>query len=711
VADAAGRPEEVTIPLREFEALAEENAQLRLGYARANQYIRDKINQLLEVMGTSPLRAEELDDRTLIELDPIGIVSSSFRQVLSHLHATNGQLKLAHEEIQAIFDAAGFGILVIDRDLRILACNNKLREQFAATTVAVGGPCHQAVCRLDDPARSCPFLEVFATGSSRRQEDWVIDGKHFDVVGTPVKDQQGAVTSVVMVYADITDRVRAERALRESEERYRDLFENAHDLIMSIRLDGSLEYVNRAWCETLGYSLEESTRLSIFQLLHPECHEECRSRIERLLAGGPGMHMGTIFLAKDGRKVVVDGEVTAVKDQGKMTGLRGILRDVTEKELFEEELLKREKLESVGLLAGGIAHDFNNILTAILGNINLAERQVPPGEEAHARLLEAEKATLSARDLTQQLLTFAQGGLPVRKASTIGNLLREQAAFALRGSSVSCHFDIAPDLWAAEVDEGQIGQVVNNLVINAVQATAGSGQIQVGARNARVGPGDGLALPEGRYVLISVQDKGCGIPKENLQRMFDPYFTTKKEGTGLGLAITYSIVKKHEGLIRVDSAVGEGSTFAVYLPACEAPRPAEPVAASAPARGMGRILLLDDEEIIRDVGTQMLLILGYEVAVASDGAEAVRLYREAIAAGRRFDAVIMDLTIPGGMGGKEAVAELREIDPGVRAVVSSGYSTDPVMAQFRDHGFRGVVVKPYRLGELGEAVRRVLADG
>jgi PAS domain S-box-containing protein len=693
-----------------LEALAAENARLRQRYARANLYVREKVNELLQVMGTTPLRTEELDDETLIELDPIGIVATSFLQILDHLNTTNEKLRFAHQEIQAVFDSAGFGILVIDRSMRILAYNARLREQFfPAAADPLHGPCHAVVCGLQVPARDCPFVRIFREGSPQRVTDWVIGGRHYEVIGTPMRDPDGQVTSVVMVYADITERIAAEAALRRSEERYRDLFENAHDLIVSVRLDGSIEYVNQAWCRTLGYTREEAAALSLGALLHPECSTECRDKLRELLERGESEHMHTILRAKGGEKVVVDGDVTAVHDQGRRVALRGILRDVTEKEQLEEEMRKREKLESIGLLAGGIAHDFNNILTAILGNLNLAALHVRPGEALAARLKEAEHAALSARDLTQQLLTFSRGGQPVKKVADLGELVRQQAAFALRGSAVSCRYDIAPDLRAAEVDAGQIGQVVSNLVINAVQATRGGGRIFVGARNAEVSPRDGLPLPAGAYVLLTVRDEGCGIPAENLQRIFDPYFTTKPEGNGLGLSIVHSIVSKHGGCVRVASVSGEGSTFSVYLPATEqqaAPEAREPEPAPA---GKGRVLVLDDEAIVREVATHMLRELGYEVECAPDGAEALRLYRAALDSGGRFDAVIMDLTIPGGMGGGEAIAQLRAIDPGVRAIVSSGYSNDPIMARCGDFGFCGVIAKPYKLADLAAVVREAVA--
>jgi PAS domain S-box-containing protein len=687
----------------------QELRRLRERHALATRYIREKVDELLKVIGTSPLRPEELDDETLIGLDPIGIVAGSFRQVLGHLNRTNDQLRFAHAELQAIFDSTGLGVLVIDRDQRILASNAKLREQFGTGDVDLTGrSCREVICKADRPDRPCPFRVTLDTGETYRCPDWPVGDRHFDIVESALRNPAGEVTGSVLVYSDITERVLAEAALRRSEERYRDLFENTSDLILSVRTDGSLEYVNNAWCATLGYSRAESERLRLLDLLHPECDTSCRQRFGALLRGEGGGRMRTVLVAKGGRMVVLEGDVRVVREDGRPVGLRAIFSDTTEREVLEEELRKREKLESVGLLAGGIAHDFNNILTAVLGNINLAQAVADPQDPVHARLAEAEKAALAARGLTQQLLTFSKGGSPVKRPALIAQLVSEHAVFACRGSSSIARISAAPDLWATEVDEGQIGQVVNNLVLNAVQAMAGSGTVTVNTDNVTLGPSQDPLQPQGRFVRITVQDAGCGIPRENLQRMFDPYFTTKQGGSGLGLAVTYSIVRQHGGHTRVASEPGVGTTFTVYLPASDqAAAPALPAPAAAPA-GRGRILVMDDEPVVRETATAMLAELGYRVECVTDGAAALAAYEQARAQGRPFDAVIMDLTIPGGMGGKEAIRLFRERDPAVRAIVSSGYSNDPVMAKHAEHGFAAVITKPYRLSDLGAALRTAL---
>ncbi|HEX2860511.1 MAG TPA: ATP-binding protein, partial [Lacunisphaera sp.] len=389
-----------------------------------------------------------------------------------------------------------------------------------------------------------------------------------------------------------------------------------------------------------------------------------------------------------------------------------VFRDVTEQERLEQELVRATRLESVGVLAGGIAHDFNNILTAVMGNLALAQLDIAPDTPAGSSLRSAEKAALRARDLTQQLLTFAKGGEPVRTAVQLDAIVREMTSFALHGSHVKAHYDMAPDLWPADADKGQIGRVVQNLVINAVQAMPRGGNLSVVVRND---PHDGMSQPglaPGDYIQIAISDTGEGIKSEHVARIFDPYFTTKQTGTGLGLAAVYSIVKKHRGHIEVDSQVGQGTTFRIWLPALR-DRQANtdtrlPWAAGAPERLTGRVLFMDDEEIIRDMAAGLLRRFGLSVDCAVDGAEAVEKYRAAAAGGSKYDLVIMDLTVPGGMGGLAALGKLREIDAAVKAVVSSGYSSDPVLANYRAHGFVAVVAKPYESHEISRVLREVL---
>lgn len=382
--------------------------------------------------------------------------------------------------------------------------------------------------------------------------------------------------------------------------------------------------------------------------------------------------------------------------------------DVTRRKRMEEELLKIEKLESIGVLAGGIAHDLNNMLTSVMGNISLARIYEDPSKKDR-RLTQAEGACMHIKDLTQQLLTFSKGGAPILKIADIGDLLKDSATFTLRGSNVRCEFSIPDDLWPVEIDDGQMSQVINNLVINAKQAMPTGGVVKVCAENTTIAAESGFPLKAGAYVKISVEDEGTGIPDKYMQRIFDPFFTTKQEGNGLGLATSYSIIQKHNGHITLESEPGIGTTFYIYLPtSTEAVLPERRATAVAPIMGEGRILVMDDEEHVRDMSATILSELGYEVTTGVDGAEAVELYQKARESGKPYDAVILDLTVPGGMGGQETIQKLLEIDPKIKALVSSGYSNDPVLANFREHGFIGFIPKPCKIQELSEIVHKIM---
>jgi CheY-like chemotaxis protein len=376
-----------------------------------------------------------------------------------------------------------------------------------------------------------------------------------------------------------------------------------------------------------------------------------------------------------------------------------------------EELLKVQKLESVGILAGGIAHDFNNLLTSIVGNISLAKLYTSADQESYKWLTGAEKASERAADLTRQLLTFSKGGKPVRTTASIVEPLKEAVEFTLSGSKVLPEFDIPRDIWNVEADIGQMSQVFHNLVINAMQAMPEGGRLTVRAMNIELGKGDVPALKEGRYVRITMRDTGMGIPPEHLARIFDPYFTTKQSGSGLGLSTVFSIIKNHDGHITVESALSKGTSFNIYLPASEKAYVLIRKEEHNIRTGGSKVLVMDDETMVQRIAGDMLKSLGYEAQFAVDGHEALAKYKTSLEEGVPFDVVIMDLTIPGGMGGKEAIQGLLDLDPKARAIVSSGYSDDPLIADYRNYGFKGALAKPYRLRELSSMMRRVLEEG
>ena len=422
------------------------------------------------------------------------------------------------------------------------------------------------------------------------------------------------------------------------------------------------------------------------------------------------------LVARDGSERTVEQLASPIRDnKNEVAGVVLVFRDITQRQRAEAERRKTETLEQLGLLAGGIAHDFNNLLTAIIGNISLASLLLPPDDEMASRLVDAKNASVRARDLAQQLLTFARGGTPIKRATSIGKLIQDTVSFSLRGSHSRSNFSFGADLWPAEIDPGQISQVIANMAVNADQAMPNGGMLQVSCENfhytASTTP-QIRDLPPGDYIQIKIKDQGVGIPEQYLDRIFDPYFTTKPKGNGLGLATCYSIVKNHSGLITVESEVHTGTTFHIYLPAAlNEELPAEqPTAFTQAMTGSGRVLVVDDEDAIRTLVDFTLTRLGYQVVQAATGVEGVNIYSQKFQAGERFDAVILDLTLPGGMGGKEVLKKLIEIDPTVNAIVSSGYATDATMSRYQDFGFRGVITKPYEAAELGKTVHEVIAS-
>jgi CheY-like chemotaxis protein len=387
-----------------------------------------------------------------------------------------------------------------------------------------------------------------------------------------------------------------------------------------------------------------------------------------------------------------------------------IFRDVTEQRRIEQELLRVQKLEALGLLAGGVVHDFNNLLSAIVNNVALMKTRLNSRDEIGQRLEVLEKALWRGAELTQQLLTFAKGGAPVRKPVDVASLLRETIALALAGSAIRVDEQVPNELWYADIDAGQVGHALHNLLINAKEAMPAGGMLTAAVENVVVQDEQNPALSPGPYLRLTLRDSGVGIAPENLERIFDPYFTTKERGSGLGLATVHSIVKRHDGHITAQSTPGVGTTFTLYLPATgnRASSPDGPTATAMPPVTKGRVLIMDDEELIREATGALLEHLGYRYESVRDGAEALERYRAALENNDPFDVVILDLTVPGGMGGHESLAHLREIDPKVKAIVSSGYFHDPIVANFRAHGFSGVVSKPYTIDEMSETLHQLI---
>ncbi|MDO8473831.1 MAG: PAS domain S-box protein [Dehalococcoidia bacterium] len=667
-------------------------------------------------------RVDKAPTREVSSTEAAQKVAQELRVHRIELEMQNEELRRAQVELEAarsryfdLYDMAPVGYVTLSEKKLILEANLTISTMLGVSKSAlVKKPLGGFILPEDQDLYYLQCKQVLDTGVPQVREMRMArkDGSAFWVRVEAIKAKDVDSSPLLRaIVSDITKHKQSEDALRESEEKYRSLVEGSIEGI-GYSKGNSIVYANGALLDLFGYdSLKEFASKPLLDHVSPESKELILDRIKKRDRGEslPSRYEYRI-VRKDGslRDVEI---VTSMFTAGGESYTQSTFRDVTDRKRNEEDQNRAQKLESVGTLAGGIAHDFNNMLTGILGNISFVRSELPHGRKLDERLEEAEKACLQAKGLTQQLLTFAKGGAPIKKIVSIAELIRDNATLALRGSGTRCEYSVPDDLCPVEVDEGQIGQVIANLVINAAEVTPAGGILYLEAKNSAVRKEDALPLSDGAYAQIIVRDRGVGIPKEHLSRIFEPYFTTKKSGSGLGLAASHSIIKNHGGHITVESEVGVGTTFRVYLPASAKPAPVKAREEQyAPTVGEGRILVMDDDDAIRSLLSDILESAGYGVELAVDGVEAIEKFARARAAGNPFDTVIMDLTIPGGMGGKEAIKELLRIDPQVKAIVSSGYSNDPAMANFRQYGFKGVVAKPYKIGDMVNAVRRVLAE-
>ncbi|MGB2815195.1 MAG: PAS domain S-box protein, partial [Dehalococcoidales bacterium] len=624
------------------------------------------------------------------------------------------QLKAERDKLQAMMSGlarSGIGIDIVSQDYRVRFQNETLQERFGNI---IGKLCYEHYMALKEPCDFCPMVKAIRTNEIESVELTGADGRDYELLAAPLPNPDGTIDQAIEVIRDVTERKQAEEALRENEEKLLRMFESVSEGITVTDLNGIIIEANAELARIHGLSSpSEMLGKSALDWIHPLEHDRALANFKKtMLEDGASGVVQYRLLKADGSDFPGELSTSVLKDaSGTPVGFIATTRDITERRQLEEEQQRSARLESIGTLAGGIAHDFNNVLTGILGNISLAKRHVEPKSKADDRLMEAEKASLRARDLTQQLLTFSRGGTPVKKIVSIAELIPDSAGFALRGSNVSGQFSLPDGLWQVEADEGQMHQVITNLVINACEAMPEGGVLNISAENMVIKKKGVLPLPRGNYVAIAIEDHGVGISERHLDRIFEPFFTTKQKGSGLGLATTYSIIRKHDGYITVESTPTIGTTFRIYLPASDKPAPEkEEAVAETPLRGRGKILVMDDEEMIREMLNQMLPPAGYEVELTRDGAEALERYRQAKESGHPFDAVIIDLTVPGGMGGREAIKKLLEIDAGVKAIVSSGYATDPVMANYKEYGFTDIVTKPYSVGDVEKILRNIINE-
>ena len=629
--------------------------------------------------------------------------------------------------VQRIFDSTDAHLAVVARDGSFQAVNGAWRRFAAECGVDVdpaGGGCLEAgALAFGDATRAVEVCEGIrrvqsgAAASFTLEYPCPVPGGRERWFVTHVLPLRGSEGSVLVSRQDVTARRRAESDLRQSERILQASERLARVGGWELDLDqGDLHWTDETYRIhglPVGRGRLDRARLIAASLA---CFDEADratvlAALRRCSEDGEPYDLEFPFTPSGGRRGWIRTTATPVRRDGRVVAVVGCIMDITDRRIHEIERVKMEKLESLGVLAGGIAHDFNNILTAIVGNLSLSRDSLADDHPAVETLAEAEKAAARATALAHQLLTFSRGGKPVKKTFAPGPLVREAVSLVLRGTKVVGTVDVPADLDAVRGDENQLAQVCNNIVLNAVQAMRGGGRLAVSARNLDAGASAGLELPGERFVELAFADDGPGIADDDLERIFDPYFTTKPGGNGLGLASVHSIVSRHGGCVRVDSTPGRGATFRVYLPSLGRPVDAGPAggAAGGPdgAAAGGAVLIMDNESGIRDVAVHMLRRLGWRAVTCGDGRDAVRLYRESLAAGAPFDAVIMDLTVPGGMGGREAATEILAFAPGAWLIVSSGYSNDPVMSDLAGNGFRGAIAKPYDLASFRATLERV----
>jgi PAS domain S-box-containing protein len=632
-----------------------------------------------------------------------------------------GNILFPEERLRGVLDEMPVVMAFVDSERRYVFCNRLYGAWSGLAPAEVIGRELEEVLGPERYSKVFPHVDKALSGES----------VSFETSGNSSGDGAirinfvphfgpGGCDGFFALGTDIGQLKKVEAALLESEALFTSLAEHIPGIsIQGYRTSGELVYWNRESELLFGYTAKEAIGKSILDLIVPEglypLFEQCLDAGRNVKQSGEFMPRGELVLrGKDGQLVPVYTVHTAVYLDGREPLLFCIDIDMSDRKRIEEELLNAKKLEAIGMLAGGIAHDFNNLLFVILGNISMAQMRLEDQDPAMKHLGEAEKACLRAKDLTQKFITFSSGGGPVRSQVSIREMVSNVVSLILSGSNVTSVTEIPADLWDVDIDENQIRQTLGGIVANAREAMPRGGTIRVSAQNIEITGDDknGVNLEEGLYVKILFADEGVGIPEENLARIFDPYFSTKyrgsQKGMGFGLAIAHSVIKRHKGTIKVDSRAGEGTTVSIFLPASAAKQKqlaSKTVPGIIPRK---RILLMDDEEMLNDLVKTMLEHLGYEVDIATDGETAIDLYSHALENGEDYDAVILDLTVKGGMGGRETVQKLLYLNPDVKAIVSSGYSSDPIMSDYASYGFREVLSKPYDLDKLRDILGRVM---
>ncbi|MBN2231957.1 MAG: response regulator [Deltaproteobacteria bacterium] len=664
-------------------------------------------------------------DRRALSLAPeMAAGIAELDEIIAAIGARDQAVNRISAQISTILDSLDAVVYAADMESHeLLMVNRYLRNAIHYRGDLEGRKCWEVLQK--DQRGPCPFCtnDRLLTAAGEPVDGgclWefrnTVNGRWYECRDQAIRWTDGRPARLEIA-TDITWRKEVEQALTAETERLAVTLRSIGDGVIATDDEARVMLMSVAAEELTGWNQHLARGRPVGEVL-PLVDEETGMRLpvlaDQVMADGlsraretPGVLEGS----ENHRRLIAESGAPIRGRDGAIIGTVQVFRDITTQLRTEEELRKAQKLESISVLAGGIAHDFNNILMGILGNISLARSRLAADSPVAALLQKAENASQRARGLTRQMLTFARGGEPVKELSALGPLLRESVEFVLHGGNIVGSIAIPDNLWPVEIDRGQIDQVVHNLILNARQAMPGGGRVTVAAANVADGGSESFpGLPAARFVRVTVADTGPGIPPRALEKIFDPFFTTKPGGSGLGLSVCHSIVKKHDGHMFVRSSAGAGAAFTFYLPAVDRIPPVPPPAA-APGNHPGlRILVMDDDDVVRMVAAEMLGCLGHTVAEATNGEEMLAACEEARAQNRAFDIVFMDLTIPGGMGGREGIRRLLERDPAVRVIVFSGYSNDECLSRYRDFGFRAALVKPFTIDKLAAAISEVLSS-
>ncbi len=686
---------------------------------QANQYGFDETSYLKALEKVPVVSEEKVEDVMQFLINIILMISEL---TLEKLEQHNRE-----QRYRGLIDNLGAGVVVHGPDSQIILSNHQASKLLGLTEDQMRGkkatdPAWQFIKEDMTPLPLEAYPVNYIVTHKTPLKNQVLGICHpnsknivwVTINGFPFFDVEGKLTEVVISFIDITERQLAEKAIAEEKEQLAVTLRSIGDGVITTDIEGKVLIMNRVAEKLTGWSQDEAMGMpitTIFNIINESTRLTHENPVQKVLTTGGIIELAnhTLLISKDGSERAIADSGAPIRDKGsEIIGVVLVFRDMTEKQKLLSNMQRIDKLDSLGILAGGIAHDFNNLLGGIFGYIDMARMASEDCERATQYLDKALSVFDRAKDLTQQLLTFSKGGVPKRRTGQLGLFIKDTVTFVLSGSNVNSEFIIAKDLWLCDFDENQIGQVIDNMLINAMQAMPLGGTVTIVANNKYLSDEEAITIPSGKYIEITIKDEGAGISQETLKSIFDPFFSTKQKGNGLGLATCYSIIQKHDGYIEVESEIGKGSSFHIYLPASENAEGIDDITIVRGHKGFGTILIIDDEDFMREILAKMLIRMGYQVLLAVNGEEALEESALIKSQGDSIRAAIFDLTIPGGMGGKETIKGFKDIFPDTPVFVSSGFSEDLTIARPRDFGFTDSIRKPYKEHELGEMLEKYL---